>query len=520
MIRRTLLLAAALGALLPVASAGAMVIPVRIEGKTATLFEGPVDTGPGYIQAASDPQRRVCDGTNNGQNPTGSATATKAATDAMRIVGSDFDGTWYPGFDDYFIERFGPDRQDEGPYDYWGVLVNEIFTPVGGCQQQVTDGQRVLWAYDAFHKRGFLTLRVAGDAAVSPATTTTVPVGSPLVVSVGRTFGTEDEPVGPAAGVDVGEVDTDSSGVETIRAAGRVPTAADGTAQVVFTTPGWHRIKATGEPTGSIRSNRLDVCVSSAAQPSCGAPPADTLVRTAPPLAAIPDGPGHTAPAATPVPTPGGGVVAPVGAPVIEFPTFTHAGDRAGLVALSWRILQPGVGVTSWKFAYRQTGAKRGAFRAAKTGTTGTTAQLRLPAGRAWDVQATFTDTLGRSVTELVGDVLVPIDDGASSVRYAGTWTRRADQRAWKGHDHRGAAGATATTTLAAGRPVVLVRSVGKTADVEIRARGAKTEVLRVSRASDGRPVEAAGSRRARSGSVRVRVVRGAADVDGFGVRP
>ena len=30
----------------------------------------------------------------------------------MSLIGETFDGQWYPGYDDYFITRWGPDEQD------------------------------------------------------------------------------------------------------------------------------------------------------------------------------------------------------------------------------------------------------------------------------------------------------------------------------------------------------------------------------------------------------------------------
>jgi len=65
-----------------------------------------------------------------------------------------------------------------------------------------------------------------------------------------------------------------------------VTTAADGRAAITFTTPGWHRIKATDFATGVesvIRSNRLDVCVPAPPASGCGALPSDAQVRTPPP---------------------------------------------------------------------------------------------------------------------------------------------------------------------------------------------------------------------------------------------
>ena len=61
----------------------------------------------------------------------------------MAILGEGFDGDWYAGtFDDYFITQWGPERQDVGEGEYWGVVVNNVFTIVGGCQYQSTAATR------------------------------------------------------------------------------------------------------------------------------------------------------------------------------------------------------------------------------------------------------------------------------------------------------------------------------------------------------------------------------------------
>ena len=83
---------------------------------------------------------------------------TSAAADAMPIIGESFDGQWYNQFEDYFLTRLGPDAEDEAAGKYWGMLVNNIFTSVGGCQYQLDGGDEVLWVYDAFDGRPFLAL--------------------------------------------------------------------------------------------------------------------------------------------------------------------------------------------------------------------------------------------------------------------------------------------------------------------------------------------------------------------------
>ena len=89
-------------------------------------------------------------------------------------------------------------------------------------------------------------------------------------------------------GADISPVTTGANGFEKVDTADptTVVTNSEGKAQITFTTPGWHRIKATVPGAGEedvIRSNRLDVCVLGAGESSCGAPPAEDTVRVPPP---------------------------------------------------------------------------------------------------------------------------------------------------------------------------------------------------------------------------------------------
>ncbi|ADB50145.1 hypothetical protein [Conexibacter woesei] len=517
-----LLVATAWGSAVASAAAAPATVGVRVEGREQTLFEGPVQSTGGEVRAASDARRRTCDGTNLGANPLPGPTATGAAVEGMRIAGFDFDGTWTPAFDDYFMTRFGPDAQDAAAQDYWGVLVDADLVDVGGCQVQVRDGTRVLWAYDAFRTRGFLKLAAAGDTGAAPNPFATTVVGQPLTVRVTFGWGRASQPSTPIGDVAVAPVATAANGVQSIAtgAPEAVRTAADGTADLTFASAGWHRVKADGGADGPIRSNRLDICVTAAPGGDCGPPPADTGTRVAPPLPPDPVVPGATG--GTGGASTGDGGRAPpsaVGAPVIELPRFNAAGARSGRIGLSWRILQPGAGVREWRFAARLAGARRAPYVTRSRGRAGTSALLALPAGRTWSVRATFVDTLGRSVSETVGDVLVPLDAGARGVRRDGAWRRGADRGAWLGSVHRGGRGARLTARLAAGRPVVLLRGVRRTADVEVRA-GSHRAVYRVAGSTTAATRELVAPWRARSGVVTVRVVAGEVGIDGVGVRP
>jgi hypothetical protein len=283
----------------PAAQAGPAEVNVRIEGRTETLFEGPILTEGHDIEASSDIQERSCNGINpnDPQNVTPASTPTAASVDAMSLIGETFDGRWYPGYDDYFITRWGPDSEAEGVS--WGVLVNNVYTSVGGCQYQLSTGAEVLWVYDAFASRPLLALLPAAAGYTSGARplTATGKLDKPFEVEV-LAYTNQGEAAPPAApertgsspyeGADVSPVQTSAKGFEVLQTASAetVRTNAQGKASIIFTTPGWHRIKATAVNAGgeedAVRSNRLDVCVPAEGATGCGEPPAEDLRRTPP----------------------------------------------------------------------------------------------------------------------------------------------------------------------------------------------------------------------------------------------
>jgi hypothetical protein len=301
---RTPITTLALALLITVTTAGvAWAAPtevnVRIEGRSETLFEGPILTEGHEIEASSDTQERPCDGVNpnDPENTTPGPTPTAASVDAMSLIGETFDGQWYPVYDDYFITRWGPDREEQGMS--WGVLVNNVFTSVGGCQYELRTGDEVLWAYNAFASKPFLALLpvAAGYASGTGPLTAIAELGKPFEVEV-LDYDDDKEDVPPLAperagsspyeGADVSPVQTSAKGFEQVQTASpeTVKTDADGKASITFTTPGWHRIKATavnakGEES-AIRSNRLDVCVPPKGSTACPEPFPEDQVRTPP----------------------------------------------------------------------------------------------------------------------------------------------------------------------------------------------------------------------------------------------
>lgn len=430
------------------AQASPVAVDVRIEGATQTLFEGPVAVEPHGVRASSDGsgKLRSCDGINalDPSNTVPAPAPTAAGADAMALVGETFDGKWYPGFDDYFITRFGPDREIDGKS--WGLLVNDTFSSVGGCQYRLDEGDEVLWAFNAFENRKDLALFPAGHASGPRPLTATATLGQPFEVEV-RAYPTNGEGEPPAhpglgastpfEGAQVFPVATDSKGFQRIETSSpaATPTAANGRTQVTFTTPGWHRIKATipGAPGGeerALRSNRIDVCVPGGpgqaleGASECGQLPLADQVRVPPPVAGETEAPGESSPAgggsgggsgtsgtptgtgSKPAPAPS---LTPQAKPLrVSVPTLDRRKIRQGKVGVRWKVLDPGAGVARWTISSLTVGARKARWVKRARGTKGTAATLRLPLGHTYRLRFTIAEAGGGSSEVRIGTVGVP----------------------------------------------------------------------------------------------------------------
>jgi hypothetical protein len=228
-IRRSLLPACALALALslPAAvSAAPTAVDVRIEGKTSTIFFGPVTTDAKLVNPATG-GAHLCDGTNFGANPTPGPTPTTALDDAALKAGFTWGADWFgPGFPDYAINRVAAEASTST--EFWGVFVNGVDPGVGGCQKLLNAGDEVLWAFDAFSKSGALKLAAPSSTQVNVPITvkaTTVANGTPV------------------AGATVGSTTT----------------GADGTASLSFSEPGVYVLKA--DKSDLVRSREARVCV-------------------------------------------------------------------------------------------------------------------------------------------------------------------------------------------------------------------------------------------------------------------
>jgi hypothetical protein len=236
------------------ASAAPTTVQLRVEGETSTTFEGSVTTdGKTLTKDASGPH--PCDGTNGGANPTPGPTMTSALDDGSIAGGFTWDGTWFSGFEDFGIDRIGPDATDNAQGKYWGYALNYQGVSVGGCQQKVQAGDEVLFGYDFFSKLHLLKLTGPQRAAT----------GEPATVKV---------------------VDGQDNSNIVGASVGGTTTGVDGTATVTYDTPGTRRLKA--ERADSLRSNALDVCVYTPGSGDCG--------TDKPPVQQVPTEPGEPGP--------------------------------------------------------------------------------------------------------------------------------------------------------------------------------------------------------------------------------
>jgi hypothetical protein len=410
-------------------------VTVRIEGRSETLFEGPLATEPHGVHASSDISSglRRCDGinVNDPQNVTPAVTPTAAAADAITLVGQTFDGQWYNQYEDYFLTRFGPDSQDPsapGGGAYWGILVNNTFTNVGGCQYQLDGGGEVLWVYNAFQGRPTLALFPAAAAYGSgprPLTVTGVAPNQAVpveVVSYADSF--ENNPPAspsrlgssPFEGAKVSPVLTGANGFERIETATGPLTDAQGKATVSYSEPGWHRIKATvGSPGAetAIRSNRLDICVSGSGGATlegatgCGELPAADRVRTLPPP------PSNETPheGITGPPTPsatGSPVSAAAGTLRVSLPRIDRGQLAKGRLGFSWAVQSAGPGVKQWTISSQTIGRRGAGWAIRASGAKTTSATIRLPRGASYRLRFAITDLLGKTSTVSLGKVSVP----------------------------------------------------------------------------------------------------------------
>ncbi len=202
-------------------------VNVRIEGKRKTLFEGRVRTSGHDVNGGDGTGAHKCDGTNNGANPNPGPTLLAAFDDGRYRAGLTWAGKWFDSFEDFSIDRVGPDSSDTKRNRYWGQVLNYKDTQLGGCQQRIHAGDDVLVAFDAF---GHPKLKLKGPRHAT--------VGKRVRLTV--IDGQADKPF---EGAHVRGHRSDKRGHVRLR----------------FSKPGTYRLKARAK--SAIRSNRLRVKV-------------------------------------------------------------------------------------------------------------------------------------------------------------------------------------------------------------------------------------------------------------------
>jgi len=362
---------ASLAGAAPAAQADPVAVKLRIEGKSGTVYEKPVTTDGHDVATPSGGSHR-CDGTNGGANPTPGPTSTATLDDGAKQGGFTFDGTFNSGFDDFLINRIGPDSSTSS--EFWGHFNNFASSQVGGCQQRVGTGDEVLWVWDAFSKAH--ALKLAG----------------PTSARTGQSFGvrvTDGATGAPISGSTIG---------------GRL-TNADGRATLSFAQAGVYRLKAARAD--SVRSPLLTVCVDPAGAPACTS--GDKSTPSIELLAAGAAG-GYASDRFT--------------SRNIEISWQGDDGTGSGVSAYDVDVRQTGSAVSP----------SGGDWTSLLKNTTKVSTRFRGRPGRRYEFRVTAIDRAGNRKSATGNDLLIPIDDrDRSLVRFSKSWKRLKRSGAWGG---------------------------------------------------------------------------------------
>jgi hypothetical protein len=361
----------------PAATALPVTVNLRVEGPNKTVFDGPVTTD-GHDVTTTAGGTHPCDTTNNGSEPEPGPSATAALDDAGKLAGFTIDGSYFPDFEDFLIDRVA-DEQIDPNSQFWSLWIDQQSAQKGGCQQRILAGQDVLWAGIPFSVT--VPLKLSGpDTAVT---------GQPLQVQV-----TDGSNGNPQSGASVGGATT----------------GADGRATLTFSEEGIYRLKA--EKPDTIRSNSIVLCVDPP-----GAAPCTSSDTTAPALesgfgADDPDLPGR------------------------------HLASRTGrsrTMLVSWAGQDgSGSGVSNYTVEVSTAGDGAGASQAEpewrtlldQAPTNGL--HFRGNSGDAYRFRITARDRALNSATIVTDPVLVPVDDrDRGLLRLSRGWKRTRVAQAW-----------------------------------------------------------------------------------------
>ena len=437
-LRNTALIGAlALLSLAPAASAAPVGVTVRVEGASKTILDEPVTTDGHDVTPASGGTHK-CDGTNAGAHPSPVPTPTAALDDVTRAHSISWDADWFASFEDFIVTRV--DDEHATSSQFWGLVVNGQFASSGGCQTRLTQGDEVVWVFDAFSKSAVLRL-------VGPGTAT---VGQPISVQV-----TDTQTAQPAPNASVNGTTTGSDGVATL----------------TFNQEGIYRLKA--DRPDAVRSNTLIVCADPA-----GAAPCTSSDNAAPVISSGFDAPD----------------------PDLPGRRLASRSSRSRTLNVSWGAQdEAGSGVAHYSVEVSEVHDGAGASQAAEWRTLLDKAptnslHFRAESGDAYRFRITATDRALNSATVVTDPVLIPVDDrDRKLLRLVTGWTRTRVSNAWGGSVVRAReAGATGRMRFR-GRQIALigrrlpkggrlrVTIDGRSRTLRVRGRSALRSVLWVS---------------------------------------
>jgi hypothetical protein len=155
------------------AAAKPVAVNVRVEGIHKTLFEGRITTDINTVDSGDGSGPHKCDGTNGGANATPGPTLLGAFDDATHEGGLSWRGAYSSDFEDFTIDKVGPDASDTAGGKYWGQVLNYKDTQLGGCQIQVHKADKVLIAFNSY---GHPKLKLKGPKQVTAGKAFTVTV--------------------------------------------------------------------------------------------------------------------------------------------------------------------------------------------------------------------------------------------------------------------------------------------------------------------------------------------------------
>jgi hypothetical protein len=260
-------------------------------------------------------------------------------------------------------------------------VVNGQFASSGGCQTSLTQGDEVVWAFDAFSKSA--VLRLAG-----PGTAT---VGQPVNVQV-----TDTQSGQPAANASVRGATTGSDGVATL----------------TFNEKGIYRLKA--DRPDAVRSNTLILCADPA-----GAAPCSSSDNTAP---TVESGFGPSDP---------------------ELPgrRLASRDGRSRTILVSWGAQDgAGSGVANYTVEVSKVSDGAGASQAEPEWKTlldkapTNSLHFRGESGDAYRFRITATDRALNSASIVTDPVLIPVDDRDRGLLHLSRgWKRTRASNAWGG---------------------------------------------------------------------------------------